>query len=84
MSKMVASAEIPQVNKLTAEQTTQHGIRQVLLVMAATALMFSPTFVARMVYRRLGGDISMIAIMALALFLIGAIILIQAVKEVKE
>jgi hypothetical protein len=80
----VAGAEIPQVNKLTAEQTTQHGIRQVLLVMVATALMFSPTFVARMIYRRLGADISMIAIMALALFLIGAIILLKAVKEVKE
>lgn len=81
MSKEVASAEIAQVNKLTTEQTTQHGMRQVFLVIAATALMFSPTFIARTVYHRLGGDISMVAIMALALFLVGAIILLKVVKE---
>jgi hypothetical protein len=56
-------------------------MRQVFLVIAAAALMFSPTFIARTVYHRLGGDISMVAIMALALFLVGAIILLKVVKE---
>jgi len=56
-------------------------MRQFLLVIAATALMFSPTFVASMVYHRLGGDISMVAIMALASFLVGVFILLKVVKE---
>ena len=43
--------------------------------------MFSPTFIARTVYHRLGADISIIALMALAIFLVGTFILLRIVKE---
>jgi hypothetical protein len=81
LSKMVAADEITRVNKLTIDQTKQRGVREALLVVVAAALMFSPTFIARSLYRRIGGDISVIAIMALAIFLVGTFILLKVVKE---
>jgi len=66
---------------LTADQTRELGMRHVLLVIVAAALMFSPTFISRMVYDRLGGDISVVALMALGLFLVGLTILLKVVKE---
>ena len=77
---MVAHDEVGKVNNLTSE-TNRGNIRQVLLVILAVGLMFSPTFVARTVYHRLGADISMVAVMALALFLVGTFILLRVVKE---
>ena len=77
---IVADDEVGNVNNLTAE-TNRGSIRRVLLVILAAGLMFSPTFVARVVYDRLGADISMIAVLALALFLIGTFILLKVVKE---
>ena len=78
---MVASAEMMKVNKLTTEQTKQRGVRDALLVVVAAALMFSPTFIARSAYHRIGGDISVIAIMALAIFLVGTFIFLKIVRE---
>ena len=78
---MVAGAEMMKVNKLTTDQTKQRGVRDALLVVVAAALMFSPTFIARSAYHRIGGDISVIAIMALAIFLVGTFILLKIVKE---
>jgi len=66
---------------LTTDLTKQQGIRDALLVVIAAALMFSPTFIARMVYHRLGADISIIALMALAIFLIGTFMLLKVVKD---
>jgi len=43
--------------------------------------MFSPTFIARTAYHRLGADISIIALMALAIFLVGTFLLLRIVKE---
>lgn len=66
---------------MTTDLTKQQGIRDALLVVIAAALMFSPTFIARMVYHRLGADISIIALMALAIFLIGTFMLLKVVKD---
>lgn len=77
---MVAGAEIAKVNTLTTE-VKQNNMRQVLLVIVAAALMFSPTFIARIVYHRLGADISIVAVMSLALFLVGTFILLKVVKR---
>jgi len=66
---------------LTTDLTKQQGIRDALLVVIAAALMFSPTFIARMVYHRLGADISIIALMALVIFLIGTFMLLKVVKD---
>jgi len=67
--------------KLTTDLTKDRGIRNTLLVIVAAALMFTPTFIARTVYHRLGADISVIALMALAIFLIGTFILLRVVKN---
>jgi uncharacterized membrane protein len=67
------------VNILT--EAKQNNMRQVFLVIVAAALMLSPTFIARIAYYRLGADISIAAIMALALFLVGTFILLRVVKE---
>ena len=67
--------------QLTTDLTKQRGVRDALLVVIAAVLMFSPTFVARMVYHRLGADISVIALMALAIFLVGAFMLLKFVRE---
>jgi len=66
---------------LTTDLTKQQGIRDALLVVIAAALMFSPTFIARIVYHRLGADISIIALMALAIFLIGTFMLLKVAKD---
>ncbi|HUO41821.1 MAG TPA: hypothetical protein VMU35_02515 [Methylomirabilota bacterium] len=66
---------------MTTDLTKQQGIRDALLVVIAAALMFSPTFIARMVYHRLGADISIIALMALAIFLIGTFMLLKVAKD---
>ena len=67
--------------RLTTDLTKDRGIRNTLLVIVAAALMFTPTFIARTVYHRLGADISVIALMALAIFLVGTFVLLRVVKE---
>jgi hypothetical protein len=80
LSKTVADAETVTVKQLNT-QIKQTGIREALLVIVAAALMFSPTFIARSAYHRLGADISILAVLALAIFLVGAFILLRVVKE---
>jgi len=67
--------------RLTTDLTKDRGIRNTLLVIVAAALMFAPTFIARTVYHRLGADISVIALMALAIFLVGTFMLLRVVKD---
>lgn len=57
------------------------GIRESVLVIVAVVLMFSPAFIAARLYHRLGAHISIIAIMALAIFLLGTFIFLRVVKE---
>ena len=81
MSKKVAGVETTTVKHLTTEQTKKSGIRESVLVIVAVVLMFSPTFIAGRLYHRLGADISILAIMALAIFLVGTFLLLRFVKE---
>ena len=81
MSKTVAGVETATVKQLTTDETKKSGIREGILVILAAALMFSPTFIAARLYHRLGAHISIIAIMALAIFLVGTFILLRVVKE---
>lgn len=67
--------------RLATDLTKDRGIRNTLLVIVAAALMFTPTFLARTVYHRLGADISVIALMALAIFLVGTFMLLRVVKD---
>ena len=78
---MLADVEIATVKHLTTDQTKKTGIRESILVILAAVLMFSPTFIAARLYHRLSADISILAIMALAIFLVGTFLLLKFVKE---
>jgi hypothetical protein len=69
------------VKQLTTSQRKKSGIRESIVVIVAVVLMFSPTFIAARLYHRLGADISIIAIMALAIFIVGTFILLTVVRE---
>ena len=78
---MLAGVEIATVKHLTTDQTKKTGVRESILVILAAVLMFSPTFIAARLYHRLSADISILAIMALAIFLVGTFLLLRFVKE---
>ena len=69
------------VIQLKTGQMKESGIRESLLVILAVVLMFSPTFIAARLYHRLGTDISILALMALAVFLVGTFMLLKFVKD---
>jgi hypothetical protein len=52
-----------------------------MLVVVAGVLIISPSYVALIILHRSKLDISIVAVMALALFLIGAFLLVKVVKE---
>jgi len=78
---MVAGVETATVKQLTTVQMKKSGIRESVLVIVAVALMFSPTFIAARLYHRLGAHISILAIMSLAIFLVGTLILLRVVRD---
>jgi hypothetical protein len=63
------------------EPEKKRGFRDVLLVLVAAALIISPSYLSLVLLHRLKLDISIVAVMALALFLVGAFLLVKVVKE---
>lgn len=63
------------------EPEKKRGFRDVLLVLVAAALVMSPSYLSLVLLHRLKLDISIVAVMALALFLVGAFLLVKVVKE---
>ena len=63
------------------EPEKKRGFRDVLLVLVAAALIMSPSYLSLVLLHRLKLDISIVAVMALALFLVGAFLLVKVVKE---
>lgn len=63
------------------EPEKKRGFRDVLLVLVAAALIISPSYLSLVLLHRLKLDISLVAVMALALFLVGAFLLVKVVKE---
>jgi uncharacterized membrane protein YhiD involved in acid resistance len=63
------------------EREKKRGFRDVLLVLVAAALVMSPSYLSLIVLHRLKLDISVVAVMALALFLVGVFLLVKVVKE---
>ena len=63
------------------EPEEKRGFRDVLLVLIAAVLIISPSYLSLFVLHRLKLDISLVAVMALALFLVGAFLLVKVVKE---
>jgi hypothetical protein len=63
------------------EPGKKRGFLDVLLVLVAAALVMSPSYLSLVLLHRLKLDISIVAVMALALFLVGAFLLVKVVKE---
>ena len=63
------------------EPEKKRGFRDALLVLVAAALIMSPSYLSLVLLHRLKLDISLVAVMALALFLVGAFLLVKVVKE---
>jgi hypothetical protein len=63
------------------EPGKKRGFLDVLLVLVAAALVMSPSYLSLVLLHRLKLDISIVAVMALALFLVGAFLLVKIVKE---
>lgn len=63
------------------EPEKKRGFRDVLLVLVAAALIMSPSYLSLVLLHRLKLDISLVAVVALALFLVGAFLLVKVVKE---
>jgi len=63
------------------EPEKKRGFRDALLVLVAAALIMSPSYLSLILLHRLKLDISLLAVMALALFLVGVFFLVKIVKE---
>jgi hypothetical protein len=63
------------------EPEKKRGFRDVVLVLVAAALIMSPSYLSLVMLHRLKLDISVVALMALVLFLVGAFLLVKVVKE---
>ena len=63
------------------EPEKKRGFRDVLLVLVAAALIMSPSYLSLVLLHRLKLDISLVAVVALALFLVGAFLLVKVVRE---
>ena len=63
------------------EPEKKRGFLDVLLVLVAAALIMSPSYLSLLLLHRLKVDVSIVAVIALALFLVGAFLLVKIVKE---
>ena len=69
------------MDELTSQQASKAGVGKVLLVLVAAVLIFSPSFISRMILHRSNLDISVVAVVALVLFLVGVFLLLKVIKE---
>ena len=69
------------MDELTSQQAGKAGVGKVLLVLVAAVLIFSPSFISRIILHRSNLDISVVAVVALVLFLVGVFLLLKVIKE---
>lgn len=69
------------MDELTSQQANKAGVGKVLLVLVAAVLIFSPSFISRIILHRSNLDISVVAVVALVLFLVGVFLLLKVIKE---
>ena len=63
------------------EPRKERGFLDVLLVLVAAVLIISPSYLSLVLLHRLKLDISLVAVVALALFLVGAFLLVKVVSK---
>ena len=68
---------------MLAEEGLQRkrGLLDFVLILVAAALIMSPSYVSIIVLHRLNLDISIVALMALAMFLVGVFLLLRVLRD---
>ncbi len=56
-------------------------MRDVALVVVGAALIMSPSYLSRIISHRLSIDFSILAVMSLALFLVGVFLLLRVLRD---
>ena len=59
----------------------KRGMRDLVLAVVAAFLIMSPSYLSRIISGRINIDISIVAVMALALFLVGVFLLVKVLRE---
>jgi hypothetical protein len=69
------------VDEVKSEQLTKPGVRRAILVIIAAVLVMSPAFISRSLINRLSAELPEVAIVALAIFLVGMYLLLKTVRD---
>jgi hypothetical protein len=69
------------VEELTSEAAKKLGLRKALFVSIATVLIMAPAFVSKTLLDRMTIDMSVVALMGLAMFLVGVFLLLKFVTD---
>ena len=64
----------------TQAQPRKRGVRDAVVMLLAAALIMSPSYLASVMASRLGIEISIVAVAALAIFLVGVFLLVRVLR----
>jgi hypothetical protein len=65
----------------TQAQPRKRGVRDAVIALLAAALIMAPSYLASIMESRLKIDISIVAVMSLAIFLVGVFLLVRLLKD---
>lgn len=65
----------------TQAQPRKRGVRDAVVALVAAALIISPSYLASVMVSQLKIDISIVAVMSLAIFLVGVFLLVRLLKD---
>jgi len=65
----------------TQAQPRKRGVRDAVIGLLAAALIIGPSYLASIMESRLKIDISIVAVMSLAFFLVGVFLLVRLLKD---
>jgi len=65
----------------TQAQPRKRGVRDAVIALLAAALIISPSYLASVMVAQLKIDISIVAVMSLAIFLVGVFLLVRLLKD---
>lgn len=65
----------------TQAQPRKRGVRDAVIALLAAALIIGPSYLASIMESRLKIDISIVAVMSLAIFLVGVFLLVRLLKD---
>jgi hypothetical protein len=69
------------VEELTSEDAKRLGLRRALFVSIAMVLIMAPAFVSKTLLDRMTIDMSVVALMGLAMFLVGVFLLLKFARD---